>query len=107
MTTTSMPQGLFFTIDTLQFSKRLQKAGMQQEIAEELAEVLKETHAQHLDDLATKRDLLDVKREIQDTKKELENKLETKLEMLKKDIIIKLGSLMALGIGIIALLIKF
>lgn len=96
MTDTSMPQGLFFTIDTLQFAKKLQKVGMPQEIAEELTEVLKETHTQHLDDLATKHDLLDVKKE-----------LKNEMELLKKDLIIKLVSLMALGIGLIGLLIKF
>lgn len=83
MHTTVMTQ--IFSIDTLQFSKRLQKAGLQEQVADELAEVLKETHAQSLEGLATKQDL----------------------ELLKRDIIIKLGSLMALGIGIIGLLIKF
>ncbi len=85
----------FFTIDTLQFSKRLQKAGMNQEISEELAEAIKESASQSLDGLATKKDL-----------QGLEFKLELKMEMMKKDIIIKLGSLMVIGISILAALIK-
>ncbi len=81
----------FFTIDTLQFSKRLQKAGMNQEISEELAEAIKESASQSVDGLASKKDL---------------QELELKMEMMKKDIIIKLGSLMVIGISILAALIK-
>ncbi len=84
MTTTSMPHYIF-SIDTLQFSKRLQKAGLQEAVANELAETLKDAQSQSLEGLATKQDLA----------------------ILEKDIIIKLGSLMAFGIGIIAILIKF
>ena len=80
------------TIDTLQFSKRMQKAGLQKEVAEELAEAIKETQSQSIEGLATKHDLIDIRKD---------------LELLKKDIIIKLGSLMAIGVGILAVLIKF
>ena len=74
----------FFSIDTLQFAKRMQKAGLDQKVSEELAEAIKETQNQSIEGLATKQDL----------------------EIMKKDIIIKLGSLLAIGIGIIAALIK-
>jgi hypothetical protein len=43
-----------FTIDTLQFSKRMQKAGLQPQIADELAEALKENQTQSSEGLATK-----------------------------------------------------
>ncbi len=81
MNTTTMT---FFTIDTLQFSKRMQKAGLQKEVAEELAEAIKETHNQSVENLASKQDL----------------------QMLEQRIVIKLGSLIAIGVGVIATLIK-
>jgi hypothetical protein len=92
-----------FTIDTLQFSKRMQKAGLQKEVADELAEALKENQTQSIEGLATKADIASVKADITS----LEYRLEQKMELLKKDIIIKLGSLMAFGITIIVILIKF
>lgn len=76
---------LITTVDTLQFSERLQKAGLERKIANELAEAINEVQGQSIENLATKQDL----------------------EILKKDLIIKLGSLIAAGVGIIAILIKF
>jgi hypothetical protein len=70
----------------------MQKAGLQKEVAEELAEAIKETQSQSIEGLATKHDFIDIRKD---------------LELLKKDIIIKLGSLMAIGVGILAVLIKF
>ena len=104
----------FFTIDTLQFAKRMQKAGLDQKIAEELAEAIKDTQSQAVDGLATKQDVRNIEQASgQDVKllsqniKNLEKELRQAMELMKKDIIIKLGSLLALGIGIIAALIKF
>jgi len=73
------------TIDTLQFSRRMQKAGLQKEVADELAEALKDVQLESTSTIVTKQDL----------------------ELAKKDIIIKLGSLMAIGVGIIGIMIKF
>ena len=67
-TSSTMP---FYIIDTLQFSKRMQKAGLQEEIADELAEAIKETQTQSLDDLVIKRDL-----------KDLESKLDIRVDKL-------------------------
>jgi len=122
----------FTTIDTLQFARRMQKAGLDQKVAEELAEAIKESQSQSLESLATKEDLKaieqtskqdlrlfeenqkhDIKALRQDIKAlehNMDHKLDlvrTEMEMLKKDIIIKLGGLMAVGISIIAVLIKF
>ncbi len=91
-TTMSMP---FFTIDTLQFSKRMQKAGLQKEIAEELAEAIQETHSQSVDGLATKDDINLLKKDIQLVKQDVqfvEQKLEQKIESSAQKLIIKLGS---------------
>ena len=75
---TAAAQMSFFTIETLQFSKRMQKAGLDQKVSEELAEAIKETQTQSIDGLATKQDIRDVRQEV---------------ELLKKDIIIKLGGM--------------
>jgi hypothetical protein len=46
-----------FSIDTLQFSNRMQKAGLKKETADELAEAIKETQSQSLENVATKQDI--------------------------------------------------
>ncbi len=107
MNTTSMPQTHLFSIDTLQFSKRLQKAGMQKDVAEELAEALKENHSQSLEGLATKQDLFLAKQELQQEISLTRKELRYDLEMLRKDLTIKMGGMMTLGVSVIALLIKF
>jgi hypothetical protein len=78
-----------YNIDTLQFSKRMQKVGMKPEMAEELAEALRETHTNYLENLATK------------------SELKNEIELAKKDIIIKLGGMITIGVAILAALIKF
>ena len=69
-----------FTVDTLELSKRLVKAGMKQETAEVLAEELKEIGEQSADELTTKKDL----------------------QLAKQDIIIKIGAMIAIAVAIIA-----
>ncbi len=103
---TAAAQMSFFTIDTLQFSKRMQKAGMPKEVSEELAEVIKETHTQTAEGFATKQDIQILERGLRQDLQILEKGFRQDLELLKKDIIINLGSLLAIGIGIIAALIK-
>ncbi len=88
----------FLIIDTLQFSKRMQKAGLTQAVADELAEAIKETQTQSLDGLATKQDL-----------KVLEQKfdgLEIKIENLENKIIIKMFLMMTVAVGLITWLDK-
>lgn len=46
-----------FIIDTLEFSKSLEKAGMQKNIAETLAEKIKESQLKSDEVLATKKDI--------------------------------------------------
>lgn len=84
----------FITIDTLQFSNRMQKAGMKRETAEELAEAIKETQLQSANYLATSSDIIGVKNDIIAVKSDLiavKNELKKDMELMKKDIIIKLG----------------
>jgi hypothetical protein len=68
----------FFTIDTLQFSKRLQKAGLEQRIADEFAEAIKDTQNQTIQGLATKEDVKIVEQKIES----LEHKLTVKMFLM-------------------------
>lgn len=95
------------TIDTLKFSERMQKAGMQKESANELAEFFKETHEQNLDLIATKKDLqdlrLETKKDIQDLRTEMHQEFKLVRSELRNDIktsmfttIISMSAVMAL-----------
>lgn len=68
-----------FTIDTLQFSNRMQKAGLQKQTADELAEAIKETQSQSLENVATKQDL----------------------QILESSILLKVGKMIYVSTGLI------
>lgn len=70
-----------FTIDTLLFSRKLEKAGLKKEVAETLVEELKEIQSRSSESTATKGDIAMLRSEI-------------KIAMLTT--IISLGSIMAL-----------
>ncbi len=84
------------TIDTLQFFNRMQKAGLDKKISDELAEAIKETQSQFisqsLENVVTKQDILT-----------LESKIDHEIKLVKSEIknsmlttIISLGTIMAL-----------
>ena len=78
------------TIDTLAFSKRMQKVGLEPRVADELADALKETHSQSIENFATKKDL--------DNKiDQSESKLEKKIDRLE----LRLGKTIYLATGLI------
>ena len=79
------------TIDTLQFSKRMQKAGLGKEVSDELAEALKEASSQSMEVIATKQD-------IELLRKDMQN--------LEQRIINKLGSMIVIAVGILIAVIK-
>ncbi len=96
--------------DTLKFAKRLKEAGFTEQQAEALASAEAEFIEQNL---ATKRDILEVKRDI----KELEVKLEVKIEQIRSDLArdmkdleyrmtIKLGAMLVVAVGAMATLAK-
>lgn len=94
-------------ISTLQFSKRLQKAGLEERIANELTKAINEIETFSVDELTIK-EVKNQSLNIPDILAEaLIASIRSEMEILKKDIIIKLGSIMAAGVGIIAILIKF
>ncbi len=84
----------FFAIDTLQFSKRLQKAGLEQRIAEELAEAIKDTQNQAIEGLATKNDILLVRKDLE--------VVEQKIEASKHEILTKMFLMLTAAVGVIA-----
>jgi hypothetical protein len=83
------------TFDTLKFANRLKSAGVPDKQAEAEAEVLAEALEVNLKDLSTKADLLAAKVELQQ-----------EMRLLEQRLIIKLGTLVALAIGIVAALVK-
>ena len=76
--------------DTLLFSQAMREAGMNEKTANALAEELKKFRENS--ETAPKGDIEFLRKDI---------------EIAKKDMIIKLGSLITIGIGILAVLIKF
>ena len=78
--------------DTLKYAKKLREAGFSQQQAELQAEALSEIVE---DRLATKQDL-----------KELEMVTKQELKELEMRLTIRLGSLIAVAIGIVATLVK-
>ena len=103
--------------DSYAYVKKLRDAGMPEKQAEVQAEAITgliEARVATKQDLAEiQRDIVEVKREIaemnRDLKrdiKELDVKLETSLKELESRLIIRLGGLLFVGIGALAVLIK-
>ena len=80
------------TFDTLGYFEKLKAAGVPEAQAKVQTEALREIIE---DKLATKKDLLD-----------LESRLETKIRELEYRLVIRLGTMMAASIAIIAALVK-
>lgn len=88
----------FLTFDTLQYVKKLREAGVAENIAEIQAEALKEVIETNI---ATKQDIRDLKRDIA----ALSVDLKRDIEMSKKDLTIRLGSMMVVTVSILSVLI--
>lgn len=95
-----------FVIDTLQFAKRMQKAGLKQEIAEEMAEILKESQVQSLDSLATKQDLKNLEIATKQDIKNLEMATKQDIKNLEHKLTIKLFFMLSAAVGAITWLDK-
>jgi len=83
------------TFDTLKYANRLKKAGFTPEQAEEQAGALSEVLEVNLKELATKADIAMLKQE-----------MEARFVQLEQRMTIKLGTMLAAGIGVVAVLIK-
>ena len=94
------------TFDTLQYAKKLQKAGFTEVQAEVQVEIIKEqvdAISNLIDDsLATKKDIKELDLKVETKIKELD----LKIEAIKNEIIIKLGAIMVGCTGLLALLMK-
>ncbi|MGH8610851.1 MAG: hypothetical protein ACREYF_02090 [Gammaproteobacteria bacterium] len=114
--------------DTLKFAKRLKEAGFTEQQAEALAsaeaEFIEQNLATKRDILEVKRDILEIKRELKEVEtglkrdiKELEVRLEVKIEQIRSDLArdmkeleyrmtIKLGAMLVVAVGAMATLVK-
>jgi hypothetical protein len=81
------------TFDTLKFVRTLKAAGVPENQAEAISEAFRD--AQGEAELATKRDIDDLRRD-----------MDARFIQMEQHLIIKLGTLMALSIGIVAALVK-
>lgn len=87
-------------IDTLMYVKKLEAIGVPREQAELQVQVMADIVDQNY---ATKQDFKELKQEMKDLRTELKHDM----LMLESRLTIKLGSMMVVGIGAIATLIKF
>ena len=94
------------TFDTLKYANRLKAAGVPDKQAEAEAEVLSEALEVNLKELVTKEDL---HREMESLRRDIDARfvqVDSRFVQLEQRLIIKLGGLMALSIGIVAVLVK-
>lgn len=106
MSAITMP---FISIDTLQFSKRMQKAGLQREVAEELSEAIKDACPHSVEGIATKQDIKILEQNTKQDLKILEQKmisLDQKIDSLEYKITIKLFVMLSIAVALIAWLDK-
>lgn len=81
--------------DTLKFVKDAQKNGFSEQQAEFQA---REFNSLMQNEIATKSDIKELKRDMEDIKKDMQS--------IKNDILIKLGSLMVVGMGVLGFILK-
>src|SRR6266567_3443116 len=94
--------------DTLEISKRLKGAGFDDAQAEAITSVLREAREADLSRLATKDDLALVKDDLARVKDELKDEiahigtaLRAGMEILRRDITIRFGSMLAVATGVL------
>ena len=94
------------TFDTLNYAKRLQKAGFTEVQAEVQVEIIKEqveTFSELIDNnIATKADIKLLEAEI----KRVEERINERITMMGYKTVIGLGSMIAAGVAILGVLIK-
>ena len=81
--------------DTLKYANQLESVKFSKDQAEKLAILQKEIIDRSQDDLATKKDLLLIK-----------NELEHKIEIIAKELTIKMGAMFIASVGILIAVIK-
>src|SRR4051794_9010381 len=94
--------------DTLKMAQRLGAAGFAAPQAAGMAEALAE--AMSGSDLATKADITEVKTEVAAVRAEiasLRTELKGDMEVMRRDLVIKLGSMMVIAVGVILAALRF
>lgn len=96
--------------DTLQYAKRLQKAGFTEVQAETQVEIIKEqTDAinELIDNnLATKADIKHLEERINDRMISLEERISSHIVKMTYKVVISLGSMIAVGVALLGILVK-
>jgi len=85
--------------DTHEFIKTLEKSGFKEEQAEALSKVIKQVQETNLEELATKKDILELKHDI----KELEATTKCDIADVKRDIALAKADIFKWGVGILFL----
>jgi hypothetical protein len=88
-----------YTFDSLGYAKKLRDGGVPQDQAEAHAEAARDFI---MAELATKADLLAVKQELQNSIEKLDNKIDAQTLRLT----VRLGTIVAVGIGALAAILK-
>jgi len=101
---------LTLAFDTLQYAKKLQKAGFTEGQAEAQVEIIKEqvdAISNLIDDsLATKTDIKHLEERMDDRMTSLEERLNDHIIRMSYKIIISLGSMIAAAVGILGVLVR-
>ena len=87
--------------DTLEVAKRLKGAGFDDAQAEAITGVLRESREADLSRLATKDDLVRVKDGLSDEIAHLGTALRAEMEILRRDLTIRLGSMIVVATGVL------
>ncbi len=87
--------------DTLEVAKRLKGAGFDDAQAEAITGVLRESREADLSRLATKDDLVRVKDGLSDEIAHLGTALRAEMEILRRDITIRFGSMLIVATGVL------
>ena len=94
------------TFDTLTATKRLKEAGFGDVQAEAVINLLRETREADLSNLVTKDDLRIAKEELRhEIRREAED-LRHQTELLRRDLTIRMGSMLVIAVGTITTLVK-
>jgi hypothetical protein len=91
------------TFDTLSYARRLKQAGLPEAQAEAIADATRDLVVQ---DVATKSDLAAVKAELKAEMAALEHRLLAAMETQSLRLTIRLGGLIAVGVAVLAAIIK-
>ncbi len=96
------------SLDTLDIARRLKAAGFSEAQAETVSELFRDVRSADLGNLATKTDIerlqADIERLQTATKSDIERleaKLDASVEILRRDITIRLGSMIVVATGIL------